>query len=606
MGDDSDRARLQGLTELEREEILADRRDARAKIQDRKRIIQMARDKKQREEGALKKKFKPSSAGTERKSSRVAGGEGEREKSKTSRALVDIAKKKKSQMASRRRADEEEDDAEDGDEDDGDDSDEYDDEDLEDEELDGILPTRDAKTAVRGGRAGAVRSQGGGGRATRRGGDLDDDDDDEDLSDEDDEEDGGGDRVPASELNIRKIILRREKLERWISEPFFADCAPGCYVRIGIGVSKNTRENAYRLAEIAEVAEGKHGHYTLNEYEYVPGSGKRTNRWLILSWGAAERAFRISEVSNSELQPKEFLEWQQQMAKDGRRGPLLRDVAAAEEQINRAESYRYTSEDVNKMVQEKNQSMGGLRHNLAGQKEILRRLIERAASEGDEAASAQLQEQLAQVMVKLNRKLDKGGTQGVMAAINKRNNQLNDANLSRIASENIARAKSGKPDDSMNDPFSRRPTRMATYYTIKRDGAGKEDGAAADAQEGEAGKKTPTGIKTSGGGGGGRGGGPKTPRTPKSGLGAFSVAAAAKLSALAKAHAVSLSGVDPALAARPDPVANLGIHPGLQPVLRRGLLGAGVSSSLLAGVNPTPPRGKSLTLEEYKVRQGIE
>ena len=59
MGDDDDRARLAGMTELEREEILADRRDARAKIQDRKRIIQMAREKKEREAGG-KKKFKPS------------------------------------------------------------------------------------------------------------------------------------------------------------------------------------------------------------------------------------------------------------------------------------------------------------------------------------------------------------------------------------------------------------------------------------------------------------------------------------------------------------------------------------------------------------------
>ena len=119
-----------------------------------------------------------------------------------------------------------------------------------------------------------------------------------------------------------------------------------------------------------------------------------------------------------------------------------------------------------------------------------------------------------------------------------------------------------------------------------------------------AGKKTPAGIKTSGGGAGR--GGPKTPRTPKSSLGAYSVAAAAKLGALAKAHAVSLSGVDPSMAARPDPVANLGLHLGLQPVLRRGLLGVGASSSLLAGINPVPPKGKSLTLEEYKVRQGIE
>ena len=57
MGDDDDRTRLAGMTELEREEILADRRDARAKIQDRKAIIQMAREKKERDAKAAVKKI---------------------------------------------------------------------------------------------------------------------------------------------------------------------------------------------------------------------------------------------------------------------------------------------------------------------------------------------------------------------------------------------------------------------------------------------------------------------------------------------------------------------------------------------------------------------
>ena len=585
MGDAADRARLAGMTELEREEILADRRDARAKIQDRKRIIQMARDKKQREEGAKKKKFKPANEG--RKSSRVAGGDAERERSKTSRALADIAKKKSA--ASRRRAADVEDD-----EDDEASSDDED-EDLDEDELDGVLPPRERKAA--GGRGG--RGAGGAGRHRQ-------DSDEDDVSDEeDDEEDGGGDRVPASEVNIRKIVLRRETLERWISEPFFADCAPGCFVRIGTGVG-SSGQNKYRLAEIAEVVEGKHGHYTLGSYEYVPRSGKVTNRWVILRFGAAERAFRITEISNSEVQPNEFLEWQQQMAKDGRRGPLLRDVAAAEEQMKRAENYRYTSEDVNKMIQEKNQSMGGLSHNLAGQKEILRRLIERATSEGDDAAVAQLQEQLAQVMTKLNAKLDKGGAQKALAAINKRNNQLNDVKLSRIAAQQVARAKSGAPDESANDPFSRRPTRAATYYTISSDpkknqtAAGQNTDPAPDAAQ----AKTPNAIKTSGGKQGGGGGGPKTPRTPKSGFGAFSNAAHARLNALTEAHTrASLTGVDPSLASRPDPVSTVGLPLGLRPVLRRGLLGVGdLSSSLLAGVVPVPPKGRSLTVQEYLAR----
>ena len=67
---------------------------------------------------------------------------------------------------------------------------------------------------------------------------------------------------------------------------------------------------------------------------------------------------------------------------------------------------------------------------------------------------------------------------------------------------------------------------------------------------------------------------------------------------------MSLTKVDPSLAAAPDPAANAGISPGLVPVLRRGLLGIG--GGLLGDIMPKPPRGKTLTLEEYKVRQGIE
>ena len=130
MGDDDDRARLAAMTELEREEILADRRDARAKIQDRKRIIQMAREKKEREAGG-KKKFKPSDV--RKKTLEDAKG-----KSSRAQALADIAKKKD---ASRRRR-------VDRDDDDDDDDDEYasdDDVSLEDEELTGILPQREKR-----------------------------------------------------------------------------------------------------------------------------------------------------------------------------------------------------------------------------------------------------------------------------------------------------------------------------------------------------------------------------------------------------------------------------------------------------------------------------
>jgi len=164
--------------------------------------------------------------------------------------------------------------------------------------------------------------------------------------------------------------------------------------------------------------------------------------------------------------------------------------------------------------------------------------------------------------------------------------------LSRTAAEAIARAKSGKPDESANDPFSRRPTRMATYYTIN--GEKEKDGDKSD--KSEALGKEPSGPDAEHGEEKGA-----TERKSAS----FAEERSAREVRFVEAHKrVVLSKVDPSLAAAPDPAANAGIHPGLVPVLRRGLLGLG--RGVLEDVRPARPKGKTLTLEEYKVRQGVE
>jgi RNA polymerase-associated protein RTF1 len=159
---------------------------------------------------------------------------------------------------------------------------------------------------------------------------------------------------------------------------------------------------------------------------------------------------------------REFSEWQAAARETNQKPLRLKNVNASVANITAAENYRYTSEDVHTMLRVKNEKKGGMTHNLANQKEVLRRLIERAKAEGDDDAVAQLSAQYTEVVERLTVKLDKGGTQAIMAEINKKNNAINDANLSRTAAEAVARAKSGKKDESMNDPFSRRPTRMAS------------------------------------------------------------------------------------------------------------------------------------------------
>jgi RNA polymerase-associated protein RTF1 len=189
-------------------------------------------------------------------------------------------------------------------------------------------------------------------------------------------------------------------------------------------------------------------------------------------------------------------------------------------------------------------------------------------------------------MEKLKVRLDKGGTNAMMAAINKKNNAVNDANLSRIASEQVARAKSGAADQSANNPTSRRPTKAATYYAIGK--GGKDDDAKADDKP----AVTPAAVKTSGGKAG-----MSAPKTPKAGLNSYSIAAEAKSRVMIKAHDVDVS-VHPALAGGEDPMATKGLRKGLIPVLRRAMIGGGG----LLGADTRPAPVKTLSLQEYRAR----
>ena len=156
-------------------------------------------------------------------------------------------------------------------------------------------------------------------------------------------------------------------------------------------MNRHTGENKYALGEIVGVAEGKHKAYNLKEYEYPhKGSGKWTNKWLLLRYGRDERAFMIAEVSNSPVTDAEYGAWRAQLEKDGVKFPQLRDINAAQSNIKSAQDYRYTSEDIQKMLSKRAEKRSGLQQNLASQKENIRRLIERAKMDGDDEAVANL------------------------------------------------------------------------------------------------------------------------------------------------------------------------------------------------------------------------
>ncbi|GAA98436.1 hypothetical protein E5Q_05122 [Mixia osmundae IAM 14324] len=94
----------------------------------------------------------------------------------------------------------------------------------------------------------------------------------------------------ATHAEINSILVTRDQLTRYWPCPWFAEWAKDAYVRVLVGVD-DTKQNVYRLSRILSVEEAP----TLYRLE----DNCKTDKALKLAHGSAERIFEISKVSNS-------------------------------------------------------------------------------------------------------------------------------------------------------------------------------------------------------------------------------------------------------------------------------------------------------------------
>ncbi len=487
-GDEADRAQLMQMNELDREEELA-KRSAKLKIlKDRKRILEKAKEREEKERNKGRQQ-----QGRERLR------QGEDEKSK--KALEEIGKKVKKRI----------DEAGLSSDDDLSSSSglSYDDEGRLDSEDEEEMLERKKRGRTSRATKGRRKKQKKKTSSRRRGGDYSDDessssdgfgyDDDMDVFEE------------ATAKDVRAITLPRFKLEKWISEPFYESAVEGAFVRVNIGLDKN-KESRYRLCQIAGIADGSYRGttqtYTLKAYEYNDGTNakKSTNKWLILRWGSHEKTFRISETSNriddafarandesttiastgslildhddERFKNSEFGKWYDHVKKTAKKYlPSVDDCEIISKKLTGADEYRYTAEDVQKMLELNKQKRGGRSTNFIFEKEQMKMQLAKAREEGDIEQQEKLELAIEELNVKIEDKINKrGGNQKLMADINKKNEFSNAIKLSQAAVKHIKKVKEGK-DISDDDPFSRRPTRVTTYWSMKTDGENNSKGA---------------------------------------------------------------------------------------------------------------------------------
>ncbi|KAF8409299.1 hypothetical protein HHK36_005373 [Tetracentron sinense] len=195
---------------------------------------------------------------------------------------------------------------------------------------------------------------------------------DEDLGESDDDRTLPGVDGPTFE-DIKDITIRRSKLAKWFMEPFFEELIVGCFVRVGIGMSKSG-QSIYRLCMVRNVdATDPDRQYKLES--------RTTHKYLNCIWGNKSSAARwqMARVSDSAPLQKEFDEWVREVECGGGRMPSRQDVLEKREAIQKTNSFVYSAATVKQMLQEKKSTT--LRPlNIAAEKDRLRREMDVAES----------------------------------------------------------------------------------------------------------------------------------------------------------------------------------------------------------------------------------
>ncbi|XP_062252999.1 RNA polymerase-associated protein RTF1 homolog [Platichthys flesus] len=262
-------------------------------------------------------------------------------------------------------------------------------------------------------------------------------------SDEDDDDKEG--TPPKSQPvslpeELNRVRLSRNKLERWCHMPFFAKTVTGCFVRIGIGNSSS--KPVYRVAEIMDVVE------TAKVYQL---GTTRTNKGLQLRHGGDTRVFRLEFVSNQEFTESEFIKWKDAMTVATMQVPTLDEVTKKEQSIKEAMNHKFNDKDIEDIVKEKDRFRKAP-SNYAMKKTQLFKDKAMAEESGDGDKVKVIQDEL-NVLEERAEALDRQRTKNISAIsyINQRNRSWN-----IVESEKALVAEGQLSKNQQMDPFTRR------------------------------------------------------------------------------------------------------------------------------------------------------
>ncbi|KAG8385597.1 hypothetical protein BUALT_Bualt03G0061700 [Buddleja alternifolia] len=276
------------------------------------------------------------------------------------------------------------------------------------------------------------------------------------MADSDEDKMSSQSKVPTFE-DINEITIRRSKLAKWFMEPFFDELIVGCFVRVGIGKSRTGP--IYRLCVVRNVdASDPDRQYKLDN--------KTTHKYLNVVWGNESSAARwqMAMISDSPPKKEEFDQWVREVERSGGHMPTKQEVLDKKDAIQKTNSFVYSAATVKQMLQEK-KSATWRPLNVAAEKDRLRRSLEVAKENDDEAEVERIKTRLQELEASRQAK-EKDSKAVKLAEMNRRNRVENFKNASELKPVNIGL----KAGEAGYDPFSRRWTRSRNYYVPNSNG----------------------------------------------------------------------------------------------------------------------------------------
>jgi len=289
-------------------------------------------------------------------------------------------------------------------------------------------------------------------------------------------------RTPLQYQHVKNIQLRRVGLEKVIDEPYFNDLVTGMFVRVNLG-TRDDGTAGYKLCQVVGVQEYR------TRYKF--GTPPREIKvGLLLKYGKAERVFPCQLISNTSVTAEEFDKWQHQMEVDGLEPPSAEDAMRLRKKaMTIRQTFQYTPEVIAKLLEEKRTTGRVSCHiNTTAERARLQSEFLAARDKGDveamKAAQGRLDEldeiDLTTRTSRAKARMESKGASGLsvdqIAAINQRHIEQNTADMERmlrIQREKKAKQQeeamrifkeTGEAPEIARDAFQRKETRPSMDY----------------------------------------------------------------------------------------------------------------------------------------------